>query len=53
MSTTTKSPLAVARRALAVANTTLRPFAHRFSPQRYTQPQLFACLTRKVFFKTD
>jgi hypothetical protein len=53
MSTTTKSPLAVARRALTVAAEALRPFAHRFSPQRYTQPQLFACLVLKVFFKTD
>jgi hypothetical protein len=53
MSTTTKSPITVAQRALAVAAKTLRPFAHRFSPKRYTQPQLFACLTLKVFFKTD
>lgn len=53
MSNTTKSPITVARRALATAAKTLRPFAHRFSPQRYTQPQLFACLTLKVFFKTD
>jgi hypothetical protein len=53
MSTTTKSPLAVARRALTAAAKALRPFAHRFSPQRYTQPQLFACLVLKVFFKTD
>jgi Transposase DDE domain len=53
MSTITKSPIAVARRALAVAAKALRPFAHRFSPQRYSQPQLFACLTLKVFFKTD
>ncbi len=28
-------------------------FANRFSPKRYTQHQLFACLTLKVFFKTD
>ena len=53
MSTTIKSPLAVARRALATAAKTLRPFAHHFSPQRYTQPHLFACLTLQVFFKTD
>src|SRR5437764_9661005 len=53
MSTTTKSPLAVAARALAAAAKTLAPFAHRFSPKRYTQPQLFACLVLKVFFKTD
>jgi hypothetical protein len=53
MSTATKSPIAVAQRALAVSAKTLRPFSHRFSPQRYTQPQLFACLTLKAFFKTD
>src|SRR5262249_20700301 len=48
-----KSPLRVAREALAVASRTLRPFAHRFSPKTYTQPQLFACLVLKAFFKTD
>src|SRR5258707_945201 len=53
MSPTTKSPVAVARRALAAAAKTLRPFAHRFSPRRYTQPQLFACPVLKVFFQTD
>ncbi len=53
MSTTTKSPIAVAQRALTVARKTLRAFANRFSPKRYTQHQLFACLTLKVFFKTD
>ena len=53
MSTTTKSAITVATRALAVGQATLRPFAHRFSPQRYRQPQLFACLVLKVFLKTD
>jgi hypothetical protein len=53
MSTLTKSPLLVARHAFAVATAALRPYAHRFSPQRYTQPQLFACLVLKTFFKTD
>jgi hypothetical protein len=43
----------VARRALYAAQTTLRPYAHKFSPKVYTQPQLFACLALKVFFKTD
>src|SRR4051812_31710453 len=52
MSTTTKSPITVARRALAAA-ATLRPYSHRFSPHRYTQPQLFACLVLKAFFRTD
>jgi DDE family transposase len=52
MSTTTKSPITVARRALAAA-AALRPYSHRFSPHRYTQPQLFACLVLKAFFRTD
>ncbi len=53
MSNLSKSPVVVARRALYAAQTTLRPYAHKFSPKVYTQPQLFACLTLKVFFKTD
>ena len=43
----------VARAALAVATKVLRPYAHKFSPKLYTQPQLFACLVLKTFFKTD
>jgi hypothetical protein len=53
MSTTTKSPLRVARNALAAGRNVFRAYAHRRSPKVYTQPQLFACLTLKVFFKTD
>jgi hypothetical protein len=53
MSTLTKSPLRVAREALAVATRELRTFAHKFSPKKYTQPQLFACLVLKTFLKTD
>jgi hypothetical protein len=53
MSTTTKSPLAVARRALEVGAAALPTYAHRFSPKLHTQPQLFACLALKAFFKTD
>src|ERR1700741_5026753 len=48
-----KSPLHFVYQALLVGLKALRPFAHRFSPQRYTQPQLFACLVLKTFFKTD
>jgi len=44
MSTLSKSPLRVAREALAVATKVLRPYAHKFSPKLYTQPQLFVCL---------
>jgi hypothetical protein len=53
MSTTTKSPLALARRALSAGSDVLPPFSHRFSPRTYTQPQLFACLALKAFFRTD
>ena len=53
MSTLSKSPLAVARAALAVGQKTLRAYSHRYSPHTYTQPQLFACLVLKTFFRTD
>jgi hypothetical protein len=53
VSTLTKSPLHVAREALAVARRRLRPYAHKFSPKKFTQPQLFACLVLKTFLKTD
>src|SRR5260370_17784824 len=53
MSTTTKSPLRVVRNALAVGRDVFRPYAHRRCPKLYTQPQLFACLALKAFFKTD
>jgi Transposase DDE domain len=53
MSTLSKSPVYVAREALAVGCKALRPYAHKFSPKRYTQPQLFACLVLKTFLKTD
>jgi hypothetical protein len=53
MNLTTKSPLWVARRALAAGRRALRSYAHRFSPKRFTQPQLFACLVLKAFFRTD
>ena len=53
MSRLSKSPLHVARHALAVAQSTLRRYAHKFSPKKYTQPQLFALLVLKTFLKTD
>ena len=53
MSKLTKSPLRVARQALAAAAEVLRPYAHKYSPKKFTQPQLFACLVLKTFFKTD
>lgn len=53
MSKLTKSPLRVAREALAVSRQTLRAYAHKCSPKKYTQHQLFACLVLKTFLKTD
>jgi hypothetical protein len=53
MTQLTKSPVRVAARALGAAAFALRPYAHKFSPKLYRQPQLFACLVLKVFFKTD
>ena len=53
MSKLTKSPLRLARHALMVGCQTLRRYSSKFSPQRYTQAQLFACLVLKAFHKTD
>src|SRR5262245_49375738 len=53
MSFTSKSPVDVAQVALRVAADALPEYAHRFSPKKFTQPQLFACLVLKTFFKTD
>jgi Transposase DDE domain len=53
VSALTKSPLQVARRALAVATGVLPPYAHVYSPRKFTQPQLFACLVLKTFLRTD
>jgi len=53
MSTTSKSPRKVALVALDVGKEALAAYCHRFSPKVFTQPQLFACLILKAFFKTD
>lgn len=53
MNTLTKSPLRVACAALVLAQRTLPRYAHKYSPKKYSQPQLFACLALKTFFKTD
>lgn len=53
MSTTTKSPKKVVRTALRVAARVLPLYSHHMSPKKFSQPQLFACLVLKTFFKTD
>jgi transposase len=53
MSRTSKSPKKVAEAAYHVAENTLPQYSHRFSPRKFTQPQIFVCLVLKIFFKTD
>ena len=53
MSKTTKSPRKVAVAAYKIAKSSLPQYAHRFSPKKFTQPQLFVCLVLKIFYKTD
>ena len=53
MGTTSKSPRRVLLVAYAVAKDALPAYAHRFSPKKFTQHQLFAALVLKTFFKTD
>ena len=49
----TKSPRAVAREALRLAQESLPAYSSKFSRQDYTQHQLFALLALKTFFNTD
>lgn len=49
----TKSPVALAREALAVGQKGLPRYSNRFSRKDFTQPQLFAILALRQFFKTD
>jgi len=49
----TKSPVALAREALAVGRSALEPYSSRRSRHDFTQPQLFAILVLREFFRTD
>jgi hypothetical protein len=49
----TKSPLAVAREALAVGEQSLPTQANKYSRKDYTLAQLFALLVLRKFFRTD
>ena len=53
MSKTTKSPKKVAATAYRIARETLPEHFSRYSPKKFTQPQLFVCLVLKTFFRTD
>jgi len=53
MSRTTKDPIALARAALEAGQEALPAYSHLKSPHKFTQPQLFAMLVLKQFFKLD
>ncbi len=53
MSTTSKSPRRVFIFAYLVGRLTFRDYAHKYSPKKFTQPQLFACLVLKEFLRLD
>ena len=48
-----KSPLRIARTARRIAERALPRYSSKYSPQRFTQAQLFACLVVRQFFRTD
>jgi hypothetical protein len=49
----TKSPKALASQALEAAQRALPSYSATHSPKLYTQPQLFAVLVLRQFFRTD
>jgi hypothetical protein len=51
--TTTKSPLALAREALSVAQEAIPAYSSKFSRHDYTQHQHFALLSLRDLLKTD
>lgn len=53
MSRTTKSTLTLARMAYDGAKRALPPYAHRFSPKKFSRPQLVAILCLKEARRQD
>jgi hypothetical protein len=53
MSRTTKSATEFAKLALQAGRAALPDYSCPFSPRKFTQPQLFACLALRQFWKTD
>jgi transposase len=51
--TTSKSPRRVLQVAYESACRALPPYRHRYSPKKFTQPQLLACLVFKEFLRVD
>jgi hypothetical protein len=53
MQRTCKSPRKVTLEAFEVGKQTLPAYSHRFSPKKFTQPQLFALLVLKTHQQQD
>ena len=53
MARSSKSPLRVLRVAYQTGREALTVYSHLYSPKKFTQPQLFACLVLKEFCKCD
>jgi hypothetical protein len=51
--TTSKSPRQVLEVAYAAACQAVPAHRHKFSPKKFTQPQLLACLVLKEFLRLD
>ena len=49
----TKSPVALAKKAIEIASSAIPAYSSKFSRRDFTQHQLFACLVLKDFFRTD
>jgi hypothetical protein len=50
---TSKSPKRVLETAFEIGRRSLPEYAHKYSPRKFTQPQLFACLVLKEFLRLD
>src|SRR4051812_29976308 len=50
---TSKSPRMVAGVALEVGKDAFPSYSNKYSPRKFTQPQLFACLVLKEFERKD
>ncbi len=53
MSKTSKSPKRILQVAHQLGKQRLRTYSHKFSPKKFTLPQLFACLVLKEFLRLD
>ncbi len=53
MSKTTKNPISLAKAALEAGEKAFKPYSHPKSPHKFTQPQLFALLVLRQFFRLD